>query len=506
MRTLYLIPDTNLFIQCRLLQELDWSIWAEFDEIHLIVCHPVQREIDNQKTRGKDRIRKRARKTNSLFRKIITSENGSELVQKAKPQVKLMVDASYLPSPELANQLDYNEKDDQIVGCLHTYKLRNSEADVRLLTHDTGPMASAKMCSLPFVVIPDDWLLEPESNDAERELIKLKTELKQLKHTEPHFVIRCLNDIEEEINSFEFESVCYGRLTDTEVSALIESLTLQFPQATDFGEQEPTRRKASNLANFILGIEEVFTPASEQEITEYIEKEYPEWVDKCKQILERLHLSLEKQSSPIIFSFSAVNEGSRPGQSALVTITAKGNFLIRPPQSDETDDENNEQDELKKMLSLPRPPYPPKGKWTTHSIHPNLEALGRISNQFQNLNYFDPIKPFEIPRLHTNFNNRRDPNAFYYKPARTIVPGKSFSLECEQWRHGDNTEFFEGEICFHRNSQGLTGAIECLIQAENLSSPFKKTIKVRGSIRHESARKHADDMIKILIGHANINS
>ena len=363
-----------------------------------------------------------------------------------------------------------------------------------------------KMCSLPFVVIPDDWLLEPESNDAERELIKLKTELKQLKHTEPHFVIRCLNDIEEEINSFEFESVCYGRLTDTEVSALIESLTLQFPQATDFGEQEPTRRKASNLANFILGIEEVFTPASEQEITEYIEKEYPEWVDKCKQILERLHLSLEKQSSPIIFSFSAVNEGSRPGQSALVTITAKGNFLIRPPQSDETDDENNEQDESKKMLSLPRPPVPPTGKWTTQSILSTLDTLNRLTDRFQNPNFLDSIMPFETPRLHPNFNNRHDPNAFYYKPACTTKPSKSLSLECEQWRHGDNTEFFVVEICLHRDSQGLTGALECLIQAENLSSPIKKTIEVRGSIRHESARKHADNMLKILIGHANLNS
>lgn len=47
--TLSFFPDTNLFIQCRPLGELDWSEWADFEEVHLIVCRTVQREIDRQK-------------------------------------------------------------------------------------------------------------------------------------------------------------------------------------------------------------------------------------------------------------------------------------------------------------------------------------------------------------------------------------------------------------------------------------------------------------------------
>ena len=31
-QTLYLFPDTNLFIQCRPLEQLDWSEWEEFEE------------------------------------------------------------------------------------------------------------------------------------------------------------------------------------------------------------------------------------------------------------------------------------------------------------------------------------------------------------------------------------------------------------------------------------------------------------------------------------------
>ena len=278
MRILYFIPDTNLFIQCRPLEELGWSKWADFDEVRLVVCRPVQREIDNQKNKGNDRIGKRARNVHSLFREIIISDNDYKLIRQSKPQVKLFVDPSYSPSPELENQLDYNDKDDQIVGCVYTIKKHNPESDVRLLTHDSGPMASARMCSLPFVEIPDDWILPPENNNTEKELAKLRAEVAKYKKAEPHFVLRCIKDTEEEIKSIEFEHVIYERLTDVEISTLIESLTCQFPQATDFGEREPKRRKDTNLPNYILGKEEVFTPASEQEITDYIEEGYPGWV------------------------------------------------------------------------------------------------------------------------------------------------------------------------------------------------------------------------------------
>ena len=47
-RIIFLFPDTNLFIQCLPLVELDWSMWKQFDEVHLIVSRPVQEEIDNQ--------------------------------------------------------------------------------------------------------------------------------------------------------------------------------------------------------------------------------------------------------------------------------------------------------------------------------------------------------------------------------------------------------------------------------------------------------------------------
>ena len=122
---LYLFPDTNVFIQCRPLDHLDWSEWKEVSEVHLLVSRPVQREIDNQKNRGNDRVANKARSTYRIFRKIIDSEQGYELVNGSSPTVKLFLQAPSLPSPELQDTLDYNKPDDEIVGCLHRFRQEN---------------------------------------------------------------------------------------------------------------------------------------------------------------------------------------------------------------------------------------------------------------------------------------------------------------------------------------------------------------------------------------------
>ena len=49
-KTLHLIPDTNVFMQCRDLNELPWSTaFPEWDAITLVLVAPVIREIDRQK-------------------------------------------------------------------------------------------------------------------------------------------------------------------------------------------------------------------------------------------------------------------------------------------------------------------------------------------------------------------------------------------------------------------------------------------------------------------------
>jgi predicted ribonuclease YlaK len=157
-RILYLFPDTNLFIQCRPLHELGWKTRAEFDEVHVIVSRPVQSEIDQQKNLGNDRVGKRARAASSLLREIIVG-TGEKRVRDTGPAVKVFVRQDLKPDADLSDRLDYGEPDDRLVGIAHAFLQLNPGVEARILTHDTGPLASAKMVGVPFEVIPDEWLL-----------------------------------------------------------------------------------------------------------------------------------------------------------------------------------------------------------------------------------------------------------------------------------------------------------------------------------------------------------
>ena len=136
-RTVCYFVDTNLFLQCRPLEQLDWTVLGDFAEVRLIVSRPVQREIDHLKNKGSDRPANRARAASAMFREMRLE--GQKVVREAGPRVVLSVERQHAPAPSLEDQLDYQERDDQLVGTLHEFVRRREGTDARLLTHDTTP-------------------------------------------------------------------------------------------------------------------------------------------------------------------------------------------------------------------------------------------------------------------------------------------------------------------------------------------------------------------------------
>lgn len=169
-RIVYLFPDTNVLVQCLPLDQLDWSAWREFDEVHLIITRPVQAEIDDQKNKGRERLARRARKASTLLREILLGGHGCYVIRRADPLVKLLIKSTVRPSRDLADILDYARLDDQLVGTAHNFAQQNPGLDVRVLTHDTGPMASAQAAGVRIAPVPDDWLLSPEASEADKKI------------------------------------------------------------------------------------------------------------------------------------------------------------------------------------------------------------------------------------------------------------------------------------------------------------------------------------------------
>jgi hypothetical protein len=505
-RILHLFADTNLFIQCRALTELDWSEWASFDEVHVIVSRPVQREIDYRKNKGSDRVGDRSRVTNRMFREIIQSDKDHIVVRDAGPCVKLYIRPEYNHDPDLAERLDYSERDDQIIGTISTFKKQNPEADVRLLTDDGTPMATAKSLQIAVAQIPEAWLLPPETTEAEKKLNTVQAELARLKKAEPQFRIGCLDAAGKPVERLEYTLERFEALTEAQLSGLMTRIAERFPMATEFGRREAgewQQPSPSGTLASLLAFKQVFVPATDEEIAAYHAK-HPQWLKSCADILRDYHLTLNHQSGPLAFCFVAVNDGVRPGKDALITIEAKGDFLIMPPPykaSEDEDEEDADAENPARSIELPRPPTPPRGTWRNEhmtafdALHRTLGDFGSVGRGLHDIGLLE--RSLMSPHIRPL---RRDPNAFFYKPERPMQPAPSFNLECEQWRHGNEEQGFPGEIYFARDEINIAGALECEIHAENLSASALLRVPVRITVTQVSVSERAELLVQGLTG------
>ena len=515
--TVSYIVDTNLFLQCHPLEQLDWTPWDGFEEVRLIVTSPVLREVDYRKNKGNDRVANRARATSAMFRRMLTA--GHKVFRATNPRVVLSIEPQHTHSPELEQQLNYQERDDQLVGTLYEFSRCHEGIDVRLLTHDTTPLFTAQGLGLTGDIIPDNWLLPPESTDAERELLTLRSEVARLRKTEPSFTIRCADQSTTELEHYHASFTWFEPLTDDQVAAFMQSLKAQFPLETDFGSREPAERTPKQWPGLTVldGItKEVFTPATDEEIEKYRDEAFPEWLERCEQILRDHHRALQEQAPLLLVSFLAANVGTRPATDALVTIEAQGHFQIQPPSTaaddedrdgDEDEDRDGEENEREhqKAEELPRPPVAPRGQWKrTIGGHPGdaIRALDVLRRSLYGFPNFEPATARMDQSWLRSLNVRprsRDPNAFYYKPDRPSSPRSSFSLSCDQWRHDDGEEPFDGTIHVPNDQDKAEGALLFRIQASNLSKSASKLIPVRIEIAHVCAFQSALAMVEKLL-------
>lgn len=502
-QTLTLFVDTNLFIQCPPLEDLNWALLdsSRCDSIVLIVSRPVQREIDNQKGKGGTRVGSKARSAASLFRQAILSQK-DHVVRETNPRVILRIDPHTKPDPALKDHLDYTQRDDELVGTLSSFLKQNPTAKCALLTDDTGPMASAQAHHLPFVPIPQDWLLAPETTDQDKKITRLENEVRRLTQDAPTFEILCIDANKKLVERLELTLTRHPPLTDAEIASLIARVKERFPAATDFGSREPAERPSQSPTRLLMReLKDTYEPVTQEKISEYTNKAYPDWVAACEKQLRELHDTLQAREDVPACHFAARNTGSRPATDALIAISAQGRFDITRLRRDDDDEEEEET-----PLWLPSPPRAPQGEWTSElfgkGTRSALEAIRAFAGQ-QHL--FNPYGSLGHGRDHyrdlIGFTPEpHDPNAFYYKKPLSHRSGDALELTCDQWRHGVNAEVFSAAIVVLSDAREVAGAIRFRIDAENLPDAAVLIVPLRLTVTTADTLAFAERLVESLGG------
>ncbi len=315
---------------------------------------------------------------------------------------------------------------------------------------------------------------------------------------EPKFRIRLVDDNGSEIESIEAEFHIFERMNDEEILTCTRLLKTELAPETDFGSRIAEEKYGTTVAERVVGLKYSYIPASDEQIASYSEEEYPRWISKCEDYLSNLHETLQSRIEQPRFTFAVVNEGNRPGHDALINLVAEGELRICAPRYQ--DDAEEEDDRIE--IGLPAPPQPPSGRWRpkSSSLRGLSEAVAALADPRSRFSHFINLgleSSMPLPIL--GRDNRRDPNAFYYKPNRPTMPGPSISLECEQWRHGTGDEHFSGQLFFDSEKQKVSGALVCEVHAENLSSPVSMTVPVEISIKRLKAADQAQLLVRDLL-------
>ncbi|PZP21417.1 PIN domain-containing protein [Pseudomonas kuykendallii] len=496
-KTLHLIPDTNVFMQCRHLHELPWSTaFPEWDAIVVVLVAPVIREIDRQKG-GQGRLAKRARTANSLIGRLIDSSAVELSGDGEQPIVTLVAMPELRPNPSLQDDLDYTQADDSIVGIVSAFLNAQEGRQVALLSNDNGPLMSARRVSVPFHRVPSDWLLPAEGDEDQKRLRALEGEVKRLKSAEPMCVIQPHGE------PWEFGAERFQPLTEEQIQSLMAMVKERFTAATDFGSREKAEHRPGLGLSGIYALygREEFVPASDDEIALYQKEQYPDWLSRCETCFRELHYQLQNAQELPRIEVDLLNEGSRPAEGVRVVFYLRGGgLLLKLPQEDDVSESSDGYGKLSgeieigsPRIALPRPPSAPTGHWkrtSVSSLMGAMEQAARLSSLAR------PLTPLINPPV---FPTPREPDAFYWKTgSRPEYPRPGTELTCEQWRHRAEPESFEFEIISALDRDDCIGALHVEIHASNLTDPIKKAIPIRVSVRIGSTWEKATELIEQL--------
>ena len=460
MTTLHLFPDSNLFLHYRALEEIEWTTYRDFDHVEIIVCRTVQREIDKLKDGRDGRRTRRARKAASTFLEI--AQHGPQELRVVSPHVSLRLDGASQPIQTLSDQLDYSQPDDQIVGYAARFKDENPDADVRILTRDSGPIVTAKAVAISYEIPDEAWKLEPEKDDRDREILRLTDEIKGLQNKEPRFQIQYSGEISANRIHIAYDALL--PLEPDEESELIETLLLWHPSTVQ------SQNGISQLLRWDPSIS-VRGALTAEAIARYENKEHPEWLAECRSLMPEMHDILQADHLPEI-TFTIRNDGTRPATNARIEIRAEGNFLLTHSAA-----------QLKHVRLIPErtrpmPPSQPK---------PALAGIASMLDGFANPNLL--TSPIIYPELLEP--PQHDKEAFYYTERTSLTPEDSISLTCDLWRHAVEDEEFTVRVVPDIIGEEMTGEVICTVHAENLSKPASQKLIVTLHPNRISTLPHA---------------
>jgi hypothetical protein len=470
-----LFPDTHFFLHFRDAPELPWSEITPEDEVRLVVCRTIQREIDRKEHELRGRPQRRARKFAAQIGDIGVS--GVPLVLRENgPRVTLDYrrrPAGWQPPAGLSEGWG----DDMMVADALAFMEATGEV-VAVLTNDIGVYQTARDHGVTAFYLrgKDHWQLPEESDDRDKELARLKAENSELRRSGP--AVTLLTQVEGvSVKEISIEVIRFAPLSVDQIQRLMGKLRDRHPLVTDFSKPNTGMSDYSAyVAPMLIGWMDTYEDEAptEEEIRLYTEDSYPTWLQRAQTYLETLPERLEDQAPETLVTFRLSNQGTVPAEGVILEFEALGALLLAE-QPEENESEEGEVPATNDA-AFPMPPAAPSWKRVRRK-NPNsaFEAMRGMAEMR------DQMGRISVPSLSSHFERipERKPYKFYWAE-RPEGPCQSWSFTCEDFRHQATPEDFPAKAVVLREqlTSGRVG-VRVRVSARNMRAAFQEVVPVR---------------------------
>lgn len=181
---LLLVLDTNTHVHYQPFTNIDWRKIFSAKRIRLLIPLVVLDELDRIKNEHRlSHIRKRAQAVASLLDKYIDEES---------PELRRGVTLEFIEETTAIGGVKLEYNDDKLIVCV--YNLENERnAEVRLITHDSGLTRRAKMRGLKTGKLPDELKIE-FVDESDKKYKELEQKHRKLEKTAPDLQLKFENE------------------------------------------------------------------------------------------------------------------------------------------------------------------------------------------------------------------------------------------------------------------------------------------------------------------------
>lgn len=459
--------DSNFFLQCHNISNLNWTDISAHTDIELLIPRAVQKEIDKLKQDGNSRRAKRARATNTMFRRILASDIGQIVIRDRNPKVSITFSPNHPPAKHLPHGvfLDHSSLDDSIILELLSYRELFPDRDVGILTDDTNLQLTAKRANLAFIAIPDGWQLKPQPDERDKIINQLQAELRELKYKSP-IIEKSILVRNKTIDEITYEAFECSELSESQLDKLIQDIKESHPIKTTFDESPDLHKywPTGSIGNRF----QKYVPPSDSEITEYQEKLYPRWIDEVRESLENLPKALESHHNRLTVSIKLRNIGGVPANNLLACFSVTDGLWVQAIDS-ESSNENQE------LWKPPAPPSPPEGSYQSALLPDNFAKNFLLSDRFGTRDQISSLlSSFDLSKQIEGIDN----NQFYWKPS-TTSPTTSLQISCGEFLHKIHEETILLEILLDPLRKPNGGSFSLIISASNMPKPIENALPIR---------------------------